>query len=54
MDTKKVEESETYNINSMLYAIGGAVSLFLGISISMLFEVLELFIDLVISLINRR
>ena len=37
MDTKKVQESEIYNINSMLYAIGGAVSLFLGISITMLF-----------------
>ena len=47
---KKVVETPTYNYTTILYAIGGAVSLFLGISITMLFEVLELFADMVINL----
>ena len=49
---KKVVETPTYDYITILYAIGGAVSLFLGISITMLFEVLELFADMVINLAN--
>ena len=52
-NSKIVDESATYNLITGLYAIGGAVSLFLGISISMVFEVFELFYDVAISLITK-
>ena len=50
MDSRKITESATYDLNSMLYAIGGAISLFLGISLSMIFEVIELVINLALNL----
>ena len=50
MDSRLIEESPTYDFTSKLYAIGGAISLFLGISLSMVFEVFELLIDLVVNL----
>ena len=51
-NVKHVEETPTYDFITTLYAIGGAVSLFLGISISMLFEVFELVADILINLAN--
>ena len=33
-----------------MYAIGGAMALYLGISLSMLFEIIELFLDIMINL----
>ena len=50
METRTVVESPTYEFNSMLYALGGAISLFLGISLSMIFEVLELLIDIFLNM----
>ena len=51
-NVKHIVETPTYDFITTLYAIGGAVSLFLGVSISMLFEVLELFADIIINLAN--
>ena len=39
-----------YEAASTIYAIGGAMSLFLGVSISMVFEIVEFLIDLVLNL----
>ena len=50
METRTVVERPTYEFNSMLYAIDGAISLFLGISLSMIFEVLELLIDIFLNM----
>ena len=50
MDSRLVEESATYDTTSILYAVGGAISLWLGISLSMIFEVFELLINLFVNL----
>ena len=50
IESRTVVESPTYEFNSMLYALGGAISLFLGISLSMIFEVLELLIDIFLNM----
>ena len=50
METRTVVESPTYEFNSMLYALCGSISLFLGISLSMIFEVLELLIDIFLNM----
>ena len=36
--------------NSFISALGGALSLFLGISLSMIFEIVELIIDIVLNI----
>ena len=36
----------------MVSAIGGSLSLYLGVSVSMMFEVFELFIDILIGLFS--
>ena len=47
LNVQVITESAVYDWNdsSMVAAIGGALSLYLGISISMIFEVIELFLD---------
>ena len=50
MDSRLVEESVMYDAPALLYALGGALSLFLGISLAMVFEIVELIIDIVINL----
>ena len=39
---------------SYMSALGGAVSLYLGISLAMMFEVLELVVDVVVSFFAAR
>ena len=50
MDSRVVTESETYDFMTLIYALGGALSLFLGISLAMVFEVVEFLVDIVINL----
>ena len=50
MDSRLVEESVMYDTLALLYALGGALSLFLGISLAMVFEIVELIIDIVSNL----
>ena len=38
-------------LTSMVSAVGGSLSLYLGISVSMMFEVLEFFADVVFALL---
>ena len=35
-------------------SLGGAISLYLGIALAMIFEVIELFIDFIINIIDAR
>ena len=50
LNTHMVTESEYYDINTMIYAFGGALSLYLGISLVMVFEIFEWIIDTFLSL----
>lgn len=51
LNKKLVYEEPKYTLTgSMIAALGGSMSLYLGISISMLFEVFELLIDLLIAI----
>ena len=50
MDSRLVEESQMYDLLALLYALGGALSLFLGISLAMVFEIVEFVVDIVINL----
>ena len=43
---------QTWHSTAMTSAIGGQISLFLGISIAMLFEVLEIILDFTSNIIN--
>ena len=52
LSSQQVVESVKYDLTTTFYAIGGALSLFLGISLSMIFEVLEFLVDLVINLVK--
>jgi len=52
---KSIEETQTYESvlgADFLNALGGALSLFLGISFILLFELVELVLDFVMNLIN--
>ena len=44
-------EAPTYNSTTLVTAIGGAISLYLGMSIAMIFEVIELIIDCIVNLL---
>ena len=53
--TKFIEETKTYDTvygADFLNALGGALSLFLGISFILIFELLELLLDLLMNLVN--
>ena len=53
--TKFIEETMTYDTvygADFLNALGGALSLFLGISFILIFELLELLLDLLMNLVN--
>ena len=50
LNIRNIQESVKYDLITSIYAIGGAVSLYLGISLAMVFEVLELAIDWLINL----
>ena len=50
LNIRNIKESVKYDLITSIYAIGGAVSLYLGISIAMIFEVFELAIDWLINL----
>ena len=52
LNSQEVEELVKYDLTTTFYAIGGALSLFLGISLSMIFEVLEFLVDMVINLVK--
>ena len=39
---------------SLMSSLGGAISLYLGIALAMIFEVIELFIDFIINVIDAR
>ena len=41
-----------FQIGNMLSALGGSLSLYLGISVSMMFEVLELLVDILTALFS--
>ena len=49
-----IQESITYEWNTIIYALGGAMSLYLGISLVMIFEVFEWLIDTMINLICKK
>ena len=50
LNIRYIEESIKYDIIAVIYAVGGSISLFLGISIAMIFEVFELMLDCLINL----
>ena len=50
LNIRNIQESVKYDLITSIYAIGGAVSLYLGISLAMVFEVFELAIDWLINL----
>ena len=49
LNIRNIEEAVKYDITTSIYAIGGAISLYLGMSISMGFEVLEFIIDCILN-----
>ena len=50
LNVRQIEEDPTYGPIQLIYALGGALSLYLGISLSMIFEVIELLFDICINL----
>ena len=50
LNERNIQEDIKYTTDTITYAVGGAISLYLGISLSMVFEVIEFFIDLLINL----
>ena len=50
LNTHMVTESEYYDGNTIIYAFGGALSLYLGISLAMVFEIFEWIIDTFLNL----
>lgn len=47
MELESIEEDEEYNAWSILSTIGGAVSLYLGITLVSLFEFVELLVRII-------
>ena len=54
LNINRVTESVTYSTNTMIYAFGGAMSLYLGISLVMVFEVIEWLIDTLLNLVCQK
>ena len=57
MNEKTIQEVKTYDIDprtggSFWSSLGGALSLCLGVSFAMLFEVVEILIDLLANIVN--
>ena len=50
LNIRNIKESIKYDLITSIYAVGGAISLYLGMSISMLFEVFELIVDWLFNL----
>ena len=50
LNLRKVKEDIKYDLITMVYAFGGAISLYLGISLAMVFEVFEFLINTIVSL----
>ena len=50
LNTHMVTESAYYDGTTIIYAFGGALSLYLGISLAMVFEIFEWIIDTFLSL----
>ena len=46
LNFRNVQENETYQFSTIISSLGGALSLYLGISLVMIFEIIELLIDL--------
>ena len=51
LNTHTVKESIYYDPITMIYAFGGALSLYLGISLAMIFEIFEWLVDTVSNLV---
>ena len=56
LNVQRVQESPTYQFadGSLMSSLGGAMSLYLGIALAMIFEVIELFIDFIINMADAR
>ena len=52
LNVRTVKEDIKYDLITTIYALGGAISLYLGISLAMVFEVLEFFIDTAVKLLR--
>ena len=50
LNVRQIDESPTYGTGTLVVALGGALSLYLGISVSMVFEIIELVVDILINL----
>merc|ERR1712106_1001485 len=53
LNERSIETKEVYDQTTTLSSLGGVFSLYLGISLGMLFELLEVFIDFLQNMINR-
>ena len=54
MDVAEVSEDPEFTTWSFLSSLGGSVSLFLGISFIQIFEVIELLIKFLFSMVSRK
>ena len=50
LNKRSVGETVKYDLITTIYAIGGAISLYLGVSLAMIFEVIEFVFDTMINL----
>jgi len=51
MNVVTIQQDPKYNLQSLFGALGGGLSLYLGCAVVMIFEVIELLVDLVLAFV---